>query len=209
MQLRNPVLLAALAACYMQQVEEQPAGGNGQAQPTGSGGKVKKPSFCEKDWDDAFEGNGSVLYLNFANGKKLEFDLEKVNGETQRRLALHGASQKIGDSFAGVKGNFATGIGNAEKVISQLYAGEWEGEREGGGPRLAELSAAIARIKNVPVEKAAAAVEKASKEQRDGWRSNAQVKAMVAQIRAEKAAAALQESQKGGQSQEITVDLGE
>lgn len=199
MQLKNPAMLAAMAAVYMQQATE-----------TGtSGGKAKAPKFCEKDWDDAFEGNGSVLYLNFANGTKLEFDLEKVNGETQRRLALHGASQKIGDSFAGVKGDFGQGIGNAQKVIDQLYAGEWEGEREGGGPRLAELSAAIARIKNVPLEKAAAAVEKASKEQRDGWRSNPQVKAMVAQIRAEKAAAQLQQAQDNKQSTELTVDLGE
>lgn len=172
-----------------------------------AGGKAKAPRFCEKDWDDAFEGNGSVLYLNFANGDKLEFDLEKVNGQTQRRLAIHGASQKIGDSFAGVKGDFGQGIGNAQKVIDQLYAGDWEGEREGGGPRLAELSAAIARIKNVPLEKAAAAVEKATKEQRDNWRSNPQVKAMVAQIRAEKAAAQLEESQKGGKQQELTVDI--
>ena len=201
MQLKQAFLSGIISGVFQQ--------ANGEAAAATTGGKAKAPRFCEKDWDDAFEGNGSILYLNFANGHKIEFDLEKVNGTTQRRLALHGASQKIGDSFAGVKGDFNQGIANAQKVVDQLYAGEWEGEREGGGPRLAELSAAIARIKNVPLEKAAAAVEKASKEQREGWRSNPQVKAMVAQIRAEKAADALKQSQSGGQSQELTVDLGE
>lgn len=201
--IRNIALSGIIAGLFQQVGDTPTAGGNS------SGGKAKAPRFCEKDWDDAFEGNGNLLYLNFSNGTKLEFDMDKVPAPTQRLLSFHGASQKIGDSFAGVKMNYAEGIANAKKVIDQLYAGDWEGEREGGGPRLAELSAAIARIKNVPLEKAAAAVEKATKEQRDGWRSNAQVKAMVAQIRAEKAQAALDASNQasGGKPEELTVDL--
>jgi hypothetical protein len=147
----------------------------------------KKIKFCDKSWNEQ-----GVVSFKFGNGTVLEFDSNKVNDETKLDLRCHGASQKIGDSFAGVKGNYAEGIANAQSVIDQLYAGEWTADREGGAPRLAELAEAIARIKNTDLEKTRAAVEKATDDQRKQWRSNAKVKATIAALRAEKAQAALQ-----------------
>lgn len=164
-----------------------------------STGASKPPAFCKKTWNE--EG---VCQFAFNDGTNLEFDTRKVNDETRLDLTCHGANQKIGDSFAGVKGNTKQGISNAQAVIDQLYAGEWTSDREGGAPRLAELAAAIARIRNAPLEKVTAAVEKASDDQRKQWRSNAQVKAMIAKIRAEKAA----EVASGQETQELTIDLG-
>lgn len=164
----------------------------------------KKPKFCDKEYDM----DTGLLELTFGNGKKLEFDSNKISDEMKKQLMLHGASQKIGDSFAGVKGNFVEGIQNAQDTIDQLYAGVWKADREGDArPRLAELAAAIARIKNVALEQATAAVEKGTDDQRKQWRSNAKVKAVIAQIRAEKAAEALAESEKSGE-QELVVELG-
>src|SRR5688572_20158883 len=91
----------------------------------------KKPKFCDKSWNDQ-----GIVTFKFGNGTVLEFDTNKVNDETKLDLRCHGASQKIGDSFAGVKGNYAEGIANAQGVIDQLYAGEWTADREGGAPRL-------------------------------------------------------------------------
>jgi len=54
-----------------------------------------------------------------------------------------------------------------------------------------ELARAIARIKGVPLEKALLAVDKAVEEQRKEWRGNLQVKAVIAQLRAETAKEAL------------------
>lgn len=147
----------------------------------------KAPKFCEKSWDET-----GVVSFTFGNGKVLSIDTNKVPAETQLDLRCHGASQKIGDSYAGAKGNFAVGIANAQAVIDQLLAGAWNAEREGGAPRLGELAEAIARIKGVDVDKARAAVEKATDEQRKTWRSNAKVKLTLAQIRAEKAAKELE-----------------
>lgn len=158
----------------------------------------EKVQFCKKDWNDQ-----GVVTFTFGNGTKLEFDTNKVNAETALDLKCHGASQKIGDSYAGVKGNYAQGIQNAQEVINQLYAGEWKADREGGAPRLAELAEAIARIKGTDLEKTRAAVEKATDEQRSQWRSNAKVKATIAAIRAEKAQAALQQA---GET-EVKIDL--
>jgi hypothetical protein len=162
----------------------------------------KKPQFCKKSWDE----NG-ICKLEFGNGTVLTFDSNKCNDETKLDLRCHGANQKIGDSFAGVKGNYAEGIANAQGVIDQLYAGEWTADREGGAPRLAELAEAIARIKGTDLEKTKAAVEKASDDQRKQWRGNAKVKAMIAQLRAEKAQKALEAS--GEQAKEevaITIE---
>lgn len=164
-----------------------------------SGGSAgTKLKFCTKEWDpDEF---GEKVSFKFSDGPGgqigtvLELDCSELNESMRTHLMLHGASQKVGDSFAGVKGNFADGIANAKAVIDQLLSGEWTGDREGGGPRLAELAEAIARLKGVDVERARTAVEKATKEERDGWRSNAKVRHAVATIRAEKAAAALEKA---------------
>ena len=153
---------------------------------------AKSPKFCDKDYDL----DTGVVYFSFGNGKTLEFDSNRVSEEIRKTLLLHGASQKIGDSFAGAKGNFQLGLQSAQDVIEQLYAGAWSAGRGEGEarPRLAELAEAISRIKAVVLDRAAAAVEKASDEQRKAWRLNAKVKAVIAQIRAEKAAKALEEA---------------
>ena len=117
---------------------------------------------------------------------------------------LHCACQKIGDSDAGVKGNYAEGIQSAKDVIAQLGAGEWRAGRDDSArPRLAELAGAIARIKGVELVKAEAAVQAASEDQRKEWRSNAKVKAEIAKMRAEKAAAALE----AAGEQVLNIDL--
>jgi hypothetical protein len=159
------------------------------AQATAGDAKAK---FCDKEYDL----DTGVNYFAFGNGKTLEFDSNRCSDEIRKQLMLHGAAQKIGDSFAGAKGNFELGIGSAQDVIEQLYGGVWKAGRGEGEsrPRLAELAEAISRIKSVVLDRATAAVEKASDEQRKAWRLNAKVRAVIAQIRAEKAAKALEEA---------------
>ena len=171
-----------------------------------TGGTAKSKSFCDKDWDDAFDGNGEVIYFRFRNGETLELDMTKVPEETRRLLSFHGAVQKVGDSYAGVKGDFPTGIANARAGIEMLFCGEWEQEREGGGPRLAELAEAISRIRGVDLEKVKQVVEAATPEERSSWRSNATVKAEVAKMRHEKAQAALEAA---GTREELKINLGQ
>lgn len=162
--------------------------------------KSTKVKFAEKEYDL----DTGLVVITFGNGKSVEFDSGKVSPEILKQLALHGASQKIGDSYAGVKGNYAEGVQSAQDVIDQLYAGVWKASREDDArPRLAELAEAISRIKQVPIEAATAAVEKGTDDQRKAWRSNAKVKAVIAQLRAEKAAKALEEA--GEQTLDIQV----
>ena len=182
----------------MKHVKMAPA----DAQASTAGAEATKPKFCDKDYDL----DTGIVYFSFGNGKTLEFDTNRASEEIRKTLLLHGASQKIGDSFAGAKGNFALGLQSAQDVIDQLYSGAWKAGRGEGEarPRLAELAEAIARIKSVDLERATAAVEKATDEQRKAWRLNGKVKLAIAEIRAEKAAKALEEVGE----QELTVDFG-
>lgn len=160
-------------------------------------GKVK---FAKKEYDL----DTGMLEITFGNGQVREFDSNELSEEIRKNLMLHGLSQKLGDSYAGVKGNYDEALNNVASVFASLKSGDWSTAGEEARPRLAELAAAIAAIKNVPLEKATAAVEKATDEQRKAWRSNAQVKAAIAKARADKAAQALAAST----PTELNVDLG-
>ena len=185
------LIAAALSFSTLSMAED--TGGGAAAEPS-------KPRFAKKSYDEST----GVVSIEFGNGKVVELDTNTCSPEMKTLLMLHGASQKIGDSYAGAKGDFASAVASAQAVVDQLLAGEWTSSGEERGPRLAELAEAIARIKGVPVEKAMAAVEKATDEQRKGFRANAQVKAAIAQARAEKAQKALE----AAGSQELSVDLG-
>ena len=152
----------------------------------------KKVPFCSKEYDM----ETGEFSFTFGDGTVLSGNLNDFSTEMQRNLSLHGVMQKGGDSFAGAKGNFVEGVASCRDVLEQLKAGVWRASRGEGEsrPRLGELAAAIARIKAVPVEQAMAAVEKAKDEQRKTWRSNAKVKSVIATIRAEEAAKALEAS---------------
>jgi len=72
--------------------------------------------------------------------------LDNYSPSIQRRLTLHGLSQKIGDA--------AAGITDAEEICrtlasveDMLQAGKWGAERAPGKPRVTLLAEAIARVK--------------------------------------------------------------
>lgn len=161
----------------------------------------EKTKFSEKEYDL----DTGLVSFTFGNGVTLEVDSNTLSTEMQKQLMLHGISQKVGDSYAGAKGDYDKAVEAAKGVIDQLTQGVWRAGRGEGEarPRLGELAAAIARIKGVDYDKAMAAVEKATDEQRKAWRGNVKVKATIAQIRAEAAAKALEQAAE----QELVVEL--
>ncbi len=144
-----------------------------------------KVKVAEKDVN---EETGTVS-IAFTNGTSLSAALSELSEGIVQRLALHGLSQKLGDSYASVKGDVGAAVAKAQDVLDRLMAGEWAGAGSGGGMQLGELSEAIARIKNVPLERATAAVAGAPKEKITAWRANAKIKQVIAEIRLEKAKA--------------------
>jgi hypothetical protein len=169
-----------------------------------TGGTARSPRMVEKDWEDAKEGNGETIYFRFSDGEVIECDMNKVSDPNQRKAKFHGVVQKVGDSFAGVKGDIAAAKENCRSTIQLLYSEDWVEEREGGGPRLGELIEAISRIRGVEMDRVRTVVEAAKPEERSAWRSNATVKAEVAKIRLEKA----QKELEGQGKQELNINLG-
>lgn len=166
--------------------------------PKSASGRIQ---VAKKDYDVETASFNVV----FADGSKREVNLSDLPQEIQVTLALHGLAQKLGDSYASVKGNVGDAIKKFDAVLAQLTSGEWAAKREGeGSSKVTELAEAIARIKNVSVEIANAAVAKATDDQVKGWKANSTVKAVIAQIRAEKAQKRLEKEKEAG---EIEIEL--
>lgn len=128
------------------------------------------------------------------NGKvarEAVFDLSKVSEDILIRLALHGASQKIGDSYSGA-GDEADPVAYAESAIddtiAQLYAGDWRVSGT-GGPRVSDLAKALSRINGKPVEENQTSLAAASDEQKKAMRKHPKVALALAEIAEENAKA--------------------
>lgn len=146
--------------------------------------EAKAPKFCEKS------AEGTTVSFKFGDGTTLSLDVSNLDENIQNELMMHGALQKIGDSYAGAAGDYEFAKKNAQKVIDNLLGGLWKAAREGGEgkPKTGELAAAVARIKSIEVADAQAIVDTLSDEQVKALRAKASVKAAIAAIRAEKAA---------------------
>jgi hypothetical protein len=122
------------------------------------------------------------------------FDLSKVSEEILIRLALHGASQKIGDSYAGAKDSGEDPIAYADaavqETIKQLLEGKWAISRTGSGaPRTSMLAQALAAVKGMSLEEAIEAVGELSDDEKKVLQANKKIAAKIAGLKAEQALA--------------------
>lgn len=192
-----------------QEAEAGTSTGGFASGPTSASGRIK---VAEKDYDE----ETGTFSITFADGAAAEVELDKLPSNIVRLLALHGLSQKLGDSYASVKGDVAAAKQKFEAVLTQLQAGEWKKAREAGegGAKVTELAEAIAQFKNAPIEKANAVVAKATPDQIKAWKGNAKIKAIIAEIRARKAAeraakaeAAAAQGEAGATDELVGLDL--
>ena len=124
--------------------------------------------------------NGTVLFT-FANGQALTFDPVKVSDAIATDLILHGASQKIGDSFAGSE-SVDEAYEEASEVLEQLYAGQWKAARAAGEPRTGLLVEALARISGKDVATCKLAIETMADDARKALRNDPRIKQAIAEI---------------------------
>ena len=146
-----------------------------------------KIKFCEKT------SEGTTVKFSFGNGEVLTLDLSNLSDEIREDLMIHGALQKIGDSYSSAGGDYAFAISAASKVIENLSSGTFNAARVAGEGRksVGELALALAALQNKDVAEVALALENATDEQRKTLRAHPAVKAKVAELRAQKAAEAL------------------
>jgi len=153
----------------------------------------KKTQFCAVDTDQS-----GITHFTFGDGQSVSINPNELPEEVQSQLMYHGLVQKVRDSFASAKGDFTVGLTSASKVVSQLKEGNWTASRAGGEskPKTTELAQALANLKGVPLDIVQAAVEKATDAKRKEWRNNTKVAAEIANIRAINARARAEKAQK-------------
>lgn len=153
----------------------------------------KSQPVAKKDYNPEEK---TAIFL-FSDGTEIVWNVGAFPTKIQTDLMLHGAIQKGGDSYAGVKGDVKLAIENVRKLGAALLAGDWGPEREGGGVRIGAIAEAIARIKGVTVDEARTALtasEDASDAEKEALskkiatlRAHPQIKLVISQIALEKA----------------------
>ena len=118
-----------------------------------------------------------------AKGTQLSLDVAGLSADVIMELAIHGASQKVGDSYSGIK-NVTEAIASSRSVIDNLLKGIFNASGGSGSPLLAE---ALARIKGFTVEDTVAQLALCSEEALDKLHANARIKNMISVIKGERA----------------------
>lgn len=160
---------------------------------------------------------GSVLTWDFEDGgENVSLDVTTLPDEIRAKNEAHGAKQKIADSYAGAKaaieeGDYPDAATYAREMVAlaikKLQDGDWT-SREPGQARVTDLAVALAEATGFTVEEAQERIADASKEEKASIRKHPQVAAVLARIKAERAA---KNAEKAGKAAEETEapDLAE
>lgn len=137
--------------------------------------------------------DGNEITFDFADGdvENLNVKITDLNEAIVEKLAMHGLSAKLGDSYAGVDT-----VGEAREkafgVWEDLVAGNWTTRVAGaGGPRVTQLAEALVRVasgrgKELSLESAVEALGKMPDEQKKGLRKMGEIKKAISAIKIEK-----------------------
>ncbi len=131
-------------------------------------------------------------------------------------LAVHGLSQKLGDSYAGAKSaTEGTDIdpdvwakSQVFSVFDQLKAGNWSTRIAGQGGTATDLAKALSEVGKIELETAMEKLADATKEEKAALRKVPEIKAILEALRAERAAAKAKAAQEAAAGSE-GVDLSE
>jgi len=140
-----------------------------------------------------------TVIFDFGDGRVETFQLSDMSEEMLVQLALHGASQKIGDSYASAKktcedtGADPTDWSQAQAagVIAQLLASDWT-VRVAGTSAVTDLATALAEaVEGCSIEDAVARLADADADDKKALRKHPDIAAVLARIKSERAAAKL------------------
>lgn len=111
----------------------------------------------------------------FTDGTDLSLSLSDLPAEIVTNLALHGLSQKGGDSYSG-ETDLQVAVAKVQGVIERLKAGEWRATREGGsGGRISDLAQALAQVTGKSLSDVVAMLEEKTKEEKSALRKHPRV----------------------------------
>lgn len=126
---------------------------------------------------------GKPRTVRFVLGNKVEVSgcLDDYTPEMVEMLAIHGLSQKVGDSASGFSKSrdFHAAFGAMQAVADNLANGLWASRV---GSSTSDLVQALANLQGVELEAAQAAVDAADEEQLATLRKHPAVKKEIAEI---------------------------
>jgi hypothetical protein len=128
------------------------------------------------------DGTVSGVVITFADGRTVELTFAKLSEEIIAELAAHGAGQKLGDSYSGCGGNVDYAFAECSSVAETLLAGQWN--RRGSVSGI--LAEAIAKLTGKPEAEVTAHLATTDADTKDALKKRKDVKAMMAQIRADR-----------------------
>lgn len=131
----------------------------------------------------------SGVDFDFVDGTSLGIALSDLPEEIVKNLALHGLSQKVGDSYAGTE-TVEDAISQANGVAARLKAGDWKAAREGGGgrPKITLIVEALHRATGKELEECRELVASMEDDAVKELKKHPQVHAHITAINAERAA---------------------
>lgn len=144
---------------------------------------VGKREMLKESFVDA---NGKVaVRIDFRNGKTITYT---IPDPLLLKFAAHGAEQKLGDETAGLKDIDDKVLAVEELAARLVDENGWNVQREANGlAGTSVLAQALAKVKNVPIEKVKEFLKGKSQAEKIALRNNPAVKPVVEQIEAEKA----------------------
>lgn len=148
---------------------------------------MAKSTMASKQIADDLSG----ISINFEDGEAVGVNLADLSDDIKLNLMLHGLSQKLGDTYAGVK-DVVVAREKVKSVVARLFEGNWKAVRTAGAARITDLVNALADVTGKSIEEAFEAVDAMEKDTKRKLRAHPQIKLRLAQIaaeRAEKAAA--------------------
>lgn len=146
----------------------------------------------------------SGVLLSFTNGTTVEAMLDQFTPEIQKRLALHGLAQKVGDSYSGEK-DVEIAIGRAQNVVKALAEGNWARTGSGGGGgSISDLVRAFAEATGQPVEDCIPIIDGLEKSDKLALRKHKDIAPVLARYAAERAA---KKAEEAAQAPDGGIDL--
>ena len=135
-----------------------------------------KVKFLQKKVDEV----GRRVKCVLGNGVCVELGLGELKTEIVERLALHGLSQKLGDSAASFskEENFHGAFGAMQGTADNLLQGVWASRNSVAS----DLAMAIAELQGVELEEAEAAIARMDEDTLKVFKSHPEIKLKIAEI---------------------------
>lgn len=164
------------------------------AEPQMAGSRKR---LVEAEWD---EDSNTLTFAFLADGyDDVVLPIDQLTQDLKKRGLAHGLRQKLQDSIASAKGDFATAHAKMSAVAAALLGGDWGIERgEGGGGAGALWMAALAEIKGWDMAKVKSVISNLDDATVKQIKDDAQVKGKALEIKARRAAEALEKAKAAG-----------